>query len=86
MKEQIWLPDVKYLGLSLNTLLLLVFGIDMHRCTITRVIGINKEIELCLPNKEYISGHIWGKRNMVVKFIVHIPITAELKAYLLLDF
>ena len=37
--------------------------------------------EICLPNKEYISGHISERINMGAKCIIHMHITAELKAY-----
>ena len=37
--------------------------------------------EICLPNKEYMSGLGWEGINFVVKCIVYIRITAELKAY-----
>ena len=47
-------------------------------CTISKVIGINKG-EICLPNKEYISGHRWERISMVVKCLVHIHITVHLK-------
>ena len=53
-------------------------------CTISKVIGINKEREICLPNREYMSSHTWERINMVVKCIEHMHITAELKAYGLL--
>ena len=43
MKEQMWLTNVKYLWLSLNTSWVLVFCVDTHVCTISKVIGINKE-------------------------------------------
>ena len=36
--EQIWLTNVKYLWLSLNTLWALVFYIDIHVCTIQKVL------------------------------------------------
>ena len=56
-KEQIWLTIVKYLWLSLNNSWALVLNIDTHVYTIPNVIGISKEKEICLPNKEYIIGH-----------------------------
>ena len=43
-------------------------------------IGIEMEKEICLPNREYISGHKSEGINMVIKFIVYINITAVLKA------
>ena len=46
----------------------------------SKFIGINKGKEIYLPNKEYISGHRCKKINMVAKYIVHMEITAELKA------
>ena len=46
-----------------------------------KCISINHERETCLLNKEYISEHKWEIINMVVRFIVHMHITAELKAY-----
>ena len=58
--------------------------IDTHNFTISKVIGTNKEQEMCLPKKEYISGHRWEGKNMVVKWTVHMHITAELKACWLL--
>ena len=39
-----------------------------------------------MPNKEYISGHKWERINKVGKCILHMHITAELKAYWLSDF
>ena len=70
--------------LSLNTSWPLVFCIDTHVCTISKVIGINEEKEISLPNREYISGHIRERINVVVRCIVHMHITAQLKAYWLL--
>ena len=57
VKEQIWLANIDCLWLLLNTSWLLVFYVDTHWCTISKVIDVNKEKEICLPNKEYISGH-----------------------------
>ena len=57
MKEQIQLTNVKYLCLSPNTLWALVFHVGMNVCTISKVIGINEEKEICLPKMEYLSGH-----------------------------
>ena len=45
MKEKIWLTNVNYLWLPLNTSKLLVFCIDMYVCTISKVIGISEEQE-----------------------------------------
>ena len=36
-------------------------------CTISKDIGINKENEICLPNKESISGHRCKHTNMDAK-------------------
>ena len=36
--------------------------------TISVVIGINEKNEVCLPNKEYTSGHGYEKTNMVGKY------------------
>ena len=43
--------------LSLNPSGALVFFIDTYVCTISDVTGINKEKSICLPTKEYRSGH-----------------------------
>ena len=32
-------------------------------CIISKVICINKEKEICLPNKEYINGHRYEKQK-----------------------
>ena len=34
-----------------------------------------------MSNMEYISGHRWKRINMVTKYIVHMHISAKLKAY-----
>ena len=36
-------------------------------CTISKDIGINKEIEVCAPSKESLSGHRCERRNMPAK-------------------
>ena len=36
-------------------------------CTISKDIGINKEKEMFLPNKESISGHRCERKNVEVK-------------------
>ena len=36
-------------------------------CTISKDIGRNKEKEICLPNKESISGHTYERTNMAAK-------------------
>ena len=45
----------------------------------SEVIGINKEKEILLPSKEYISVHGGERINTVVKLIVLMHITAEVK-------
>ena len=40
---------------------------DTNVCTISKVIGINKEKGICLPNKEYTNGHRYERANMVYK-------------------
>ena len=41
VKEQMWLPNIKYLYLSLNTSEALAFCIDTHVSMILNVNGIN---------------------------------------------
>ena len=41
--------------------------IDTHLCTISKAIVVNKEKEICLQNKECISGHICERTNMDAK-------------------
>ena len=54
---------------------------DTHVCTISKVAGINKEKEICVPNKELINGHRSERiKNRLAKCIVHMHITVELKA------
>ena len=36
---------------------LTLHGHYKHACTVSRVINIYKENKICLPHKEYISGH-----------------------------
>ena len=43
-------------------------------------------MEMCPPTKEYINGQKWERLNMVAKCIVHMHITAQLKAYWILVF
>ena len=76
--------NAKYLWLSFNTSWVLVFVKDTHVYTISKVIGINKEKEICLRDMECISCCRRERINMVVKCIVHMNITAELLAFLLL--
>ena len=80
----IWLTNVKYLLLSLNTSWPLVFCIYIyiHVCTISKITTINEEKEIHLPNREYLSGDRWER--MVVRCIVLMHINSELKAYWLL--
>ena len=66
MKEQLLLTNVKYLRLSTEHLMhISILYICM--CTILKNIGINKEKEMCLPNKESISGHKYERTNMATK-------------------
>ena len=53
-------------------------------CTISKVIGINMEKEICLSDRECISGHTGEIINMLAKYIVHRHITAEPNSYWLL--
>ena len=46
-----------------------------------KVIGINKEKEICLPNKEYINATEEKVQIWFTKCMVRMYITAELKAY-----
>ena len=46
-----------------------------------KFIGVNKDKETCLPDKEYVSVADKKSINMVAKCIVHMHITAELRAY-----
>ena len=64
MNEEIWLPNVKHLRLSLKTSWALVFCIHTHVHTISKVLAY-QENELCLPNKEYISYHKWERINVL---------------------
>ena len=43
--------------------------------TVSKVLGLNTENKICLPNKECISSHNGAK------CIVHMHITVELKVY-----
>ena len=54
---KIWLTNVKYLWLPINTSWALVFCFDTHIFTIPQIICINNEKVVSLPNKEYVSGH-----------------------------
>ena len=48
MKEQIWLTNVEFFSLLVNTSCgLLLFCIDTHVCTVSKGISINKEIKMC---------------------------------------
>ena len=51
VNEQIWLINVKYLWLSPDTSWALVFCTDINMYTISKVISVNIEKEICLPNK-----------------------------------
>ena len=36
---------------------LTLHGYYTYMCTISKIIGINTENQICLPNKEYLTGH-----------------------------
>ena len=57
MKANIRLTNVKYLWVSLNTSWALVFCLDTHVWTISKVTGINEKNEIYPSNREYISGN-----------------------------
>ena len=48
---------------AVNTSWALVFCIGTHVYTISKDIGINKEKEICLSNKEFINGNR-GKKTL----------------------
>ena len=52
---------------AVNTSMTLVFSIDTHLHTISKVIGIKKELKMCLQNKESLSGYRCERANMVAK-------------------
>ena len=85
MKEQIQLPNENTCDchLTLNGLYYCIVHIDTHVFIMLTFISINREKEICLPNKEYISGTDGESINMVTKSIVYMLITTELEAYLL---
>ena len=66
MKEQICLPNKNNFECQL-TLYSHECCAQIHICIISKVIGINKEKDICLPNKEYISCHRYEKTNMADK-------------------
>ena len=49
---KIWLTNVKYLWLLPNTSWTLVSCIDIHVCTVSKVISIKRNKVIYLPNKE----------------------------------
>ena len=51
--------------------------------SISKVLYIVKEKEIYLPIREYISGHISVRINMVANYILYMHITTVLKAYCL---
>ena len=76
MKEQMWLTNVNCgHHITLYISWALVFCIDTHVCTNSNVIGTNKEKEMYLPKKEYISGYRWERINMLAKWRLHMHIT-----------
>ena len=52
VKEQTWLTNLKYLRLSTEYFM----GI-IYMCTMSKVNGIYTENKICLSNKEYIGSH-----------------------------
>ena len=67
VKVQMWLKNEKYVGLSLNTSWVLVICTYTHVCTILKDIGIKKEKEICVQNKESTSCHRCERTNMTAK-------------------
>ena len=81
--KQLWLPNMECLknqrcegtnmaskniwGCQFNTSWTLVFCLYKHVCTISKGIGINKEEEICLPNKESIIVHSCEITTMGIK-------------------
>ena len=51
VKELLWPTNVKYLRLPTH------HGHYTYVCTVSQINGMNTENNICLPNKEYISGH-----------------------------
>ena len=49
-----WITNVKYIRLSTEHFMGISIFIHTHVHTISKDIGINKEKETCLPNKEFI--------------------------------
>ena len=83
-KKQIWMPNKEYLRdhrggrtnmaykcKQFKTVNLTCYGHYTHVCRVSRVIGINTENKICLPNKEYISGHWWWR----IKYVCQMHIT-----------
>ena len=74
MKEKIWFTNIKYLRIST------LHGHYTYVCSVSKVIGVKMENKIYLPNKEYISVHLSQRINMVVKHIVYMHTTVELRA------
>ena len=98
-KNQIWQPNMGYLRdhrcerkhmaykcKIFETVNLKLHGHYTQVWTVSQAIGINTENKIFLSNKEYINGHWWYRINMATKCIVHMHITADLKAYLPTNF
>ena len=49
--------DMAYKSKLFEAVKLTLHGHYTHVCTVSKVIGINTENKICLPNKEYIHGH-----------------------------
>ena len=63
--------NMAYKCKQFKTVNLTCYGHYTHVCRVSRVIGINTENKICLPNKEYISGHWWWR----IKYVCQMHIT-----------
>ena len=54
------------------------YFIHIYVCTISKDIGLNKEKEICSPNKESISGHRCEGTNMAVRFEIFMNCSKDL--------
>ena len=78
--------NVKYFWLPFNMSCTLVFCVGLHFvCNFRSDWQKWRKGNVC-QTFEYLSGHRWERINMVVKCMVHIHITAELKVYWTLVF
>ena len=58
MKEQIWFTNVKYLRLLAEHFMGISICMYTHVCTISKDIGMNKEREICLPNRLPLCNYV----------------------------